>query len=116
MVEVIKNYLDNYAKENELFKNAYSKPGRTIEKCIAYIISQARKEEIVNNCAVVEDDKVFHWAREYYENENDITEPIIKQAQKVEVKTNVVVESKPKEKKPVKKEKIESNKISLFDF
>lgn len=110
--KTIKTYLDNYAKENELFKTAYSKEGRTIEKCIAYIIEQAQKEQRVNNCAMVEDSKVFHWAREYYENENDVSEPTIKAAEKVEVKTS----EKPKEKKTTKKETKEENKISLFDL
>lgn len=113
--KVIKDYLDNYAKENEIFKTAYSKEERTIEKCIAYIVEQARKEQTINNCAMVEDSKVFHWAREYYENEKDIAEPMIEKAKQVEIKA--VEEPKPtSQKKTTKKETKDENKISLFDL
>lgn len=112
---IIQEYLENYSKENEIFKAAFLKKDRTIEKCIAYIIEQASKEQRVNNCAMVDDTKVFHWAREYYENENDIAEPTITKAKQVVIKA--VEESKvtkPKEKKT--KEVKEENRISLFDL
>lgn len=113
--EIIKNYLDNYAEENEFFNEAYSKNNRTLEKCIAYIVEQASKEQQVNRCAIVEDSKVFHWAREYYENENDIAEPTITKSKQVEIKAvEEPKETKPKEKK-TKKVK-EENRISLFDL
>lgn len=113
--EKIQEYLENYCKENEAFKAAYSKKDRTIEKCIAYIVDQASKEQRVNNCAVVDDAKVFHWAREYYENENDIEEPKITKAKQVEIKAvEEPKATKPKEKKV--KEVKEENRISLFDL
>lgn len=112
---VIQEYLENYCNENEIFKAAYSKKGRTIEKCIAYIVEQASKEQRVNNCAMVENAKVFHWAREYYENEEDIAEPKITKAKQVEIKTvEEPKATKPKKKKA--KEVKEENRISLFDL
>lgn len=113
--EKIQEYLENYCKENEVFKAAYSKKDRTIEKCIAYIVDQASKEQRVNNCAVVDDAKVFHWAREYYENENDIEEPKITKAKQVEIKAVEEPKVTKLKKKKVKEVK-EENRISLFDL
>lgn len=41
--EVIKNYLDNRAKEDELFRAKYETTTRTIEDVVTYIIGEVKK-------------------------------------------------------------------------
>ena len=38
---VIKNYLDNRAREDSLFAETYKKPGKNLKECCRYIISRA---------------------------------------------------------------------------
>lgn len=41
--KVIKEYLDKRAAEDELFAKDYQKPGKTIENCCDFIISEVKK-------------------------------------------------------------------------
>lgn len=40
----IKNYLDERAKNDELFAKAYAKPNKSIDECYKYILGEARKK------------------------------------------------------------------------
>ena len=40
----IKNYLDERAKNDELFAKAYAKPNKSIDECYRYILGEARKK------------------------------------------------------------------------
>lgn len=40
----IKNYLDERAKNDELFAKAYAKPNKSIDECYKYVLGEARKK------------------------------------------------------------------------
>lgn len=61
--EIIKEYLERECEKDSALKAAYK--ADAIHKCFAFITSQAKKIA-VNNCAMVEDVKVYKWARDYY--------------------------------------------------
>ena len=61
--EIIKEYLERECEKDSALKAVYK--ADAIHKCFAFITSQAKKVA-VNNCAMVEDVKVYKWARDYY--------------------------------------------------
>jgi hypothetical protein len=65
--QVIKNYLDNRAAEDELFALTYKKENKSLEECCNYIMNCAKD----NGCAGYSDEEVFGWAVHYYD-EDDI--------------------------------------------
>ena len=67
--EAIKNYLDQRAKEDSLFAEAYKKKGKTIEGCCNYIISEVQKSAKGNRAAMTSDE-VFSLAVHYYDEDN----------------------------------------------
>lgn len=66
--DIVKAYLDNRAKEDPLFAEAYSKPNKNIDQCWTYIMGEARKR---GNSVCMTDDEVFGLAVHYYD-EDDI--------------------------------------------
>lgn len=64
---IIKTYLDNRAKTDELFAQAYAKPNKNIDECFEYIMGEARKQ---GNAVCVSDEVVFGWAVHYYDEDN----------------------------------------------
>ena len=65
--KIIKTYLDNRAKTDTLFAQAYAKPNKSINECVSYIIGEARKQ---GSAVCIPDDVVFGWAVHYYDEEN----------------------------------------------
>ena len=103
-VKIIGEYLVEEAKQNENLKNKIEASSKTLEGCFDYITAQARKKA-VGSCAMVEDSTVYHWAREYFEEDNINCE-------KKPVKTKTAVEESSEEETPVEpqKEEIDLNK------
>lgn len=64
--QVIKAYLDNRAKEDELFAKTYAKEGKSIEECCRYIIQEVRK----TNRQGFADDEIYGMAIHYYDEDN----------------------------------------------
>ena len=62
---IIARYLFNFANEDEHFKSKLIETDKTLEGCIRYIESEAKKVA-VNSCAVVEDNVVYQQARHYF--------------------------------------------------
>lgn len=62
---IIARYLFNFANEDEHFKSKLIETDKTLEGCINYIKSEAKKVA-VNSCAVVEDNVVYQQARHYF--------------------------------------------------
>lgn len=60
--KVIKEYLDKRAAEDELFAKDYQKPGKTIENCCDFIISEVKK----SGRQGFADDEIFGFAVHYY--------------------------------------------------
>ena len=71
MKTVIKNYLDNRAKTDELFAAKYANPKKSIDECCRYITGEAYAKA-KNGCAVISDEEVYGMAVHYYDEE-DIT-------------------------------------------
>lgn len=68
--KVVKDYLDNYAQQDEAFAKSYAKENKTFEECLKYIKQEARKQA-QNGCAMIAKEEVFGWAVHYYD-EDDI--------------------------------------------
>lgn len=62
----IKAYLDNRAKNDELFANTYKKEGKTIKGCIEYILSEVQKSKR-NGFA---DQEIYSMAVHYYDEDD----------------------------------------------
>ena len=69
MNTVIKNYLDNRARTDELFAAKYANPKKSIDECCKYIIGEAYAKA-KNDCAVISDEEVYGMAVHYYDEEN----------------------------------------------
>lgn len=120
--EAIKNYLDQRAKEDSLFAEAYKKKGKTIEGCCNYILSEVQKQS-EHNIAAITGDEVFSLAVHYYDEDN------VKADKKVNARVVVPAEliskdkaskstkekpKKPAKQKAVKKDPFEDRQLSLF--
>jgi hypothetical protein len=70
MKTVIKNYLDNRARTDELFAAKYANPKKSIDECCKYITGEAYARA-KNGCAVISDEEVYGMAVHYYD-EDDI--------------------------------------------
>ena len=62
-LEKVKEYLEEQCKHDAALKEKYN--SGVINKCWDYIVSQARKAAI-KNCACIEEDIVYQWARHFY--------------------------------------------------
>lgn len=113
--EIIKVHLVKMAEQDAAFAERYKTEGKTLDKCINYITSQARKQA-KSGCAYVEDAVVYGWAVHYYQEEDkDLDLP--KTAPKAKV--SVPKADKPKDIKPVKalvKDKKENKCVQLDLF
>lgn len=66
--DVIKAYLDERAKNDELFAQNYAKKNKNIDECLKYVIGEAKKK---GNAVYMTDAEVFGLAVHYYD-EDDI--------------------------------------------
>lgn len=66
--DVIKAYLDERAKNDELFAQNYAKKNKNIDECLEYVIGEAKKK---GNAVYMTDAEVFGLAVHYYD-EDDI--------------------------------------------
>lgn len=65
--KVIREYLEQRAKQDTLFAVTYAKPNKTIDGCCNYILKEARKR---GNAVCMRDDEVFGLAVHYYDEDN----------------------------------------------
>lgn len=68
----LKSYLDEYASKDDLFAAKYANKDKTIAKCSAYIIGEAKKQKDSGNVVVLSDEVVYGMAVHYYE-EDDVS-------------------------------------------
>ena len=83
MEQIIKQYLDELAEKDQLFKDKY-KPEH-LEWCIKYLYRQAEffaNKKHGKTCVALISDTVFHWAREYFDEGINIREEQERAAQK----------------------------------
>ena len=110
----IKVYLDKRAEEYPLFAITYAKENKNIKDCCSYITRQAKKQ-VINGCAMIEDDVVYGWAVHYYDEDDIKVEKTsnIRSEVKTSVPKTEVKKEAPKAKiKPKKKEDV--GEYSLF--
>ena len=69
-IDVIKEYLDNRAKQDPQFAESYAKDNKNLKECFSYIMGEARKRATGNSCCMTSDE-VFGLAVHYYD-EDDI--------------------------------------------
>lgn len=73
--DIIKKHLDNMAAQDAAFAERLKTEGKSLDKCVNYIVSQARKQA-KGGGAYVEDAVVFGWAAHYYqEDDKDLDLP-----------------------------------------
>ncbi len=114
----IQTYLENRAKTDSLFAETYRKANKSIEECIKYIYSQARKLAKGGNAVGVDESTVYGWAVHYYD-EDDIKVDKVKE--RVEVVAPAAEPSrteqpKPKPKPVHKRKRVEDNSLQLSLF
>lgn len=114
----IQTYLENRAKTDSLFAETYRKANKSIEECIKYIYSQARKLANGGNAVGVDESTVYGWAVHYYD-EDDI------KLDKVKERVDVVAPAaepsrtehpKPQSKPVQKRKRGEDNSLQLSLF
>ena len=92
--DAIKAYLDERAKNDELFAASYAKPNKNIDECFKYVVGEARKR---GNAVYVSDEEVFGWAVQYYD-EDDIKINDLPRGERVSAKASVELTEEEKEK------------------
>ena len=92
--QAIKTYLDNRAKNDELFAVAYAKQNKNIDECFNYILGEARK---LGNAVYLPDEVVFGWAVHYYDEDNIKVEKLPRDT-KVKASASVELSAEDKEK------------------
>lgn len=116
--EILKAYLDERAKNDELFAVTYAKPNKAFERCWQYIFQQAAK--YAADCpggqmAAIMDKDVFAWAVHYYDEDDlEIDKPKPEPEKKpFTIPTKAVAEkTEKKASKDTKKTKPETNTTS----
>ena len=132
--EIIKNYLDNRAKEDELFRAKYETTTRTIDDVVNYIFNEVQKsgccgfadEEIYSMAVHVVDEPTLEIGKPtsckvVVNHHIDLTEEekaeqrdlALKRYQEEELRKIQVRNSRPKPSKPQVPQQAE---LSLFDF
>ena len=61
----IQSYLENYASQDEAFKERYNNPKKNIVECCNYIMNQVKK----SGCNGFADEEIYKMARDYYVDE-----------------------------------------------
>lgn len=69
----IKNYLDERAKNDELFAKAYTKSNKSIDECYKYVLGEARKKGTAVGMTAEE---VFGLAVHYYDEDEIKINPV----------------------------------------
>ena len=76
--EYISNFLLEEAEKDILLKNKIEKTDKKISDLLKYVKKQAEKEQ-TNGVAIIRDDIVFNWAKEFILDDNikiDTDEPV----------------------------------------
>ena len=64
--DTIQAYLEQRAKEDELFATVFKKPTKTIEDCITFILNFVQK----SGCSGFVDNEIYSLAVHYYDEDN----------------------------------------------
>ena len=135
--ERIKDYLDERARQDELFAKSYAKTNKNIDECYDYIVGEARKQCKDSDSICISDHVVYGWAVHYYDEDNinvgrsteskESTESekmyeadmkkIVEEARKMASNANKKASEAKKESTDAKKRKpAKIQQLSLFDL
>ena len=96
----IKAYLDQRAETDILFSFQYSKPEKSIDDCVTYILNEVKK----SGCNGFHDDEIFNMAVHFYDEDTiEIGEPM----NNAHVVVNQFVELTEEEKQQARKDAIQ---------
>lgn len=114
----IQAYLENRAKTDSLFAETYRKANKSIEECIKYIYSKARKLAKEGNAVGVDDATVYGWAVHYYDEDDIKLDKVKERVDVVAPSAEPVRTEQPKpQPKPVhKRKRWEDNSLQLSLF
>lgn len=114
----IQTYLENRAKTDSLFAETYRKANKSIEECIKYIYSQARKLANGGNAVGVDESTVYGWAVHYYDEDDIKVDKMKERVEVVAPAAEPVRTEQPKpQPKPIQKRKRgEDNSLQLSLF
>lgn len=99
----IKTFLDNLAKEDEMFSKNYTKPNKSISECCKYIFQQVEKNRKNNErCVACTDEEVYGLAIHYYDEDDIVVDGPKNKVGDVQHTSVPEKNTKPKETKPRK--------------
>lgn len=131
---IIKNYLDERSKTDELFRQSYTKKNKTLKECISYILGEVS----AIGCNGYSDEEIFSMAVHYYDEDDIKVKPnrvrsvvtnqtTLTEAEKTEAKEQAMekyrnqciedIKRKEREKQKAiaaKKKQIDNSQLSLF--
>lgn len=114
--DVIHNHLCNQS-DDVLFSGILTK-GKSINGAMLFVYQKA-KEQSENNMAMISDDQVFSWVKDYFTKKDIKVEPI-KQSVRVATSNAPAPESiqavKPKAKPKKEHKSINDDQLNLFDY
>lgn len=117
--DTLKQYFEKLIKTDTAISAVYEEA--KISKCASYIISQAKKQAQTHNCAVVSDEIVYKWARDFmlgdiekdYKPEETVKAEIVHSE---EAEKEIKPKKESKKKAEVSKPDFEKDQLMLFDF
>lgn len=109
--DAIASYLQEMAKNDELFAMTFSKPNKNIDDCATYILNEVKK----SGRQGFADQEIFNMAIHYYDEDSiEVGKPLT-----AKVVVNHALAAPPqKAKEPVKStaKKADVNQTALFNF
>lgn len=127
----IKHELDIMAAQDSNFRARYEDKANSLDRCVLYIMQQARKQA-VNNCAAISNTDIIQMAVHYYQEMSveptaDTSQATVKASAKPAKPQPVLIPkqpakpqpvqtaAKPKAKKGKKKQTEDPLQLNLFD-
>ena len=115
--ERIKDYLDERARQDELFAKSYAKTNKNIDECYDYIVGEARKQCKDSDSICISDDVVYGWAVHYYDEDNIKVGRSTESKESKESNVNKkAVEAKKKSDDAKKRKPAKIQQLTLFDL
>lgn len=120
--ETLKSYFERLIESDMAIRAVYDE--EKIGTCASYVIAQAKKQA-KGNCAVISDEVVFKWARDFYlgdiekdfKPEAETKAQVMSGADDDETEEEITPKKEPKPKKAkVSKPDFEKEQLNLFEF
>lgn len=103
--EAVDLYLKVSAELDPSVKKNLSKEGKSLDRCVSFICTEARKRAKSSNCCAISKMDVFNLATHYYDEDNiDIDKMDDKTVKNIQKRTEVVASKAVGKKKETRKE------------